>query len=156
MPPSPPTPPVPPPLPLILDTNVVLDMLLFNDPLARGLSEALSVDRLVAWADRRTLTELERVLTFRDFPREGVNRQDLLARYRALVRLAPDAPEPVPGVPRCRDRSDQKFLELAARTGARWLVSKDRQVLSMADRRGLPFEILSLRQASARLEALSG
>jgi uncharacterized protein len=154
MPPSPPTPPAP--LPLILDTNVVLDMLLFNDPLARGLSEALSVDRLVAWADRHTLTELERVLTFRDFPREGVNRQAVFERYRALVRLAPDAPRPVPDVPRCRDRSDQKFLELAARTGARWLVSKDRQVLSLADRRGLPFEILSLRQAAARLEALSG
>ncbi|SEM96739.1 putative toxin-antitoxin system toxin component, PIN family [Stigmatella aurantiaca] len=154
MPPSPPTPQAP--LSLILDTNVVLDLLLFNDPLARGLSEALSVDKLIAWADRDTLTELERVLTFRDFPREGVNRHALLERYRGLVRLAPEATAPVAGVPRCRDRSDQKFLELAARTGAHWLVSKDRQVLSLADRRGLPFEILSLRQASARLAGFSG
>jgi uncharacterized protein len=144
------------PLPLVLDTNVVLDMLVFNDPLARVLSEALAVDKLEAWADPDTLTELERVLTFRDFPREGVKGQEVLERYRALVRLAPGAPGPVPGVPRCKDRSDQKFLELAARTGARWLVSKDRQVLALAGRQGLPFDILSLRQASRRLQGLSG
>ncbi|MDC0711572.1 putative toxin-antitoxin system toxin component, PIN family [Stigmatella sp. ncwal1] len=147
----PPSSPTPDSLSVILDTNVVLDMLIFDDPLARALSEALSADQLTAWADRDTLTELERVLTFRDFPRAGVNRHAVFERYRALVRLAPEPGAPGPEVPRCRDRSDQKFLELAARTGAHWLVSKDRQVLCMADRPGLPFDILSPRQASQRL-----
>ncbi|ADO76013.1 putative toxin-antitoxin system toxin component, PIN family [Stigmatella aurantiaca] len=146
-----PSSPTPQSLSLILDTNVVLDMLIFDDPLTRALSEALSADQLTAWADRDTLGELERVLTFRDFPRAGVNRHEVFERYRARVRLAPEPTGPVPEVPRCRDRSDQKFLELAARTGAHWLVSKDRQVLCMADRRGLPFDILSPRQASQRL-----
>jgi hypothetical protein len=37
-------------------------------------------------------------------------------------------------LPLCRDRDDQKFLELAYTSGADWLVSKDRDVLKMARR----------------------
>lgn len=140
------------PLPVVLDTNVVLDVLVFQDALTRPLADALAAGALIPWADGDTLTELERVLTFR-FPRlEEAARRSVLAQYQGWVRLVPEgALAELSELPRCRDRSDQKFLRLAARAGAAWLVSKDKQVLSMAGRHGLPFEILTPRQATARL-----
>ncbi|HZI16760.1 MAG TPA: PIN domain-containing protein, partial [Myxococcus sp.] len=76
-------------------------------------------------------------------------------RYQARVRRV-DAAEGtfIPELPRCRDRDDQKFLLLAARAKAAWLVSKDKRVLSLADRHGLPFLILTPKQAVQRAQAL--
>ncbi|MGI4857360.1 MAG: PIN domain-containing protein, partial [Janthinobacterium lividum] len=45
-----------------------------------------------------------------------------------------DAARPTPVLPRCSDRDDQKFLELAARSGAHWLVTKDKALLKLARR----------------------
>ena len=137
---------------LVLDTNVVLDMLVFADPVVRPLTEGLEAGALTAWVDRETLGELEWVLAFPTFKLDPAARQAAMDRYRSLVHLAPEQPPaPLPELPRCRDRADQKFLLLAAQAGAAWLVSKDKQVLSLADRRELPFTILSPRQAAQRL-----
>jgi len=51
-------------------------------------------------------------------------------------------------LPVCRDRDDQKFLELAAAAGADCLVTKDRELLALSRRRkaqvgrSVPFRIL--------------
>jgi putative PIN family toxin of toxin-antitoxin system len=146
-------PPLPAVLHLVLDTNVALDMLVFDDPTVRPLTEALTAGALTAWVDRETLGELEWVLAFPTFKLDVAARQAALERYRRLVRLVSEEPAtPLPELPRCRDRADQKFLVLAARVGAAWLVSKDKRVLSLADRRDLPFEILTPRQAAQRLQ----
>ena len=140
------------PLPLELDTNVVLDLLVFDDPALRPLAHALTSGAVTAWADEHTLRELKYVLAYPIFHLDETAQRSVLERYRSLVREVPvDPGVPPPPLPRCRDRDDQKFLELAARSGARWLVSKDKRVLSMADRAGLPFGILSCRQLVARL-----
>jgi predicted nucleic acid-binding protein len=147
---------LPSPLPLVLDTNVVLDMLVFDDPFVRPLVHALAAGEVSAWADEDTLRELELVLAYPTFALEEAARRAAYDRYRGLVRLAPlEAHAPLPPLPRCRDRDDQKFLVLTARAGAAWLVSKDKRVLSLADRSGLPFVILSPRQAVQRLPGRS-
>jgi putative PIN family toxin of toxin-antitoxin system len=141
------------PLPVVLDTNVVLDLLVFDDPVTRPLGEALAQGALVAWADEETLLELERVLTLPIFKLDEARQREVYTRYQRLVQRAPAAsPSPGPELPRCRDRDDQKFLLLTARAGAAWLVSKDKRVLSLADRHGLPFTILSPKQAVERLK----
>lgn len=144
------------PLPVVLDTNVVLDVLVFDDPVTRPLGAGLREGALIAWADGDTLLELERVLPLPAFKLAEPARREVFARYRGLVRLASEAPSaPVPELPRCRDRDDQMFLILTARVGAAWLVSKDKRVLSLADRHGLPFEILTPKQAAQRLQTTS-
>ncbi|HEX8819409.1 MAG TPA: putative toxin-antitoxin system toxin component, PIN family [Archangium sp.] len=141
-----------PPLPLVLDTNVVLDLLVFDDPFVRPLAEALAAGDVTAWAGEDTLKELELVLAYPTFALDEAARRTLFARYRSLVHLVPETPgPPLPTLPRCRDRDDQKFLELAARAGAAWLVSKDKRLLSMSGWHGLPFDILSSRRAAERL-----
>ena len=144
--------PLPVPLPLVLDTNVVLDLLVFDDPFVRPLAEALATGAVTPWASVHTLKELELVLAYPTFALDEGARHTLFARYQRLVRMLPETSEaPLPTLPRCRDRDDQKFLELAARSGASWLVSKDKRVLSMAGWHGLPFDILSSRRAAERL-----
>lgn len=141
------------PLPVVLDTNVVLDLLVFDDPISRPLAEALTQGSLMAWADAETLLELERVLTLPIFRLDSARQRDVYARYQRMVHQAPaTAAAPLPELPRCRDRDDQKFLLLTARAGAAWLVSKDKRVLSLADRHGLPFTIFSPKQAVERLK----
>jgi uncharacterized protein len=141
------------PLPVVLDTNVVLDLLVFDDPVTRPLGEALAQGTLVAWADGETLLELERVLTLPIFNLDEARQRDVYTRYQRLVSMAPAAfPGSAPELPRCRDRDDQKFLLLTARARADWLVSKDKRVLSMADHHGLPFTIFSPKQAVERLK----
>lgn len=145
------------PLPVVLDTNVVLDMLVFDDPVTRPLAEALAQGALTAWANAEILLELERVLTLPGFKLDGDAQRTIQARYRGLVRLASEAsPTSLPELPRCRDRDDQKFLVLTAHAGAAWLVSKDKRLLSLADRHGLPFAILSPKQATEELGRARG
>ncbi|HEY0092983.1 MAG TPA: putative toxin-antitoxin system toxin component, PIN family, partial [Archangium sp.] len=125
--------PLPSPLALVLDTNVVLDLLVFDDPTVRPLAQALTVGEVTAWADADTLRELELVLAYPSFALDEAARHAVQARYRSLVRVAPEElGMPPPALPRCRDRDDQKFLVLAARVGATWLVSKDKRVLALA------------------------
>lgn len=140
------------PLPLVLDTNVVLDMLVFDEPTVRPLAQALAAGELIAWADEATLRELELVLAYPSFALDEAARHAARARYQSLVRVAPeDMGMPPPPLPRCRDRDDQKFLVLAARVGASWLVSKDKRVLALAGHKDVPFDILTSRRMAERL-----
>jgi predicted nucleic acid-binding protein len=68
-------------------------------------------------------------------PVDAAARPRLIAAFDALSHMAParQALAAVP-LPRCADPDDQKFLELALDTGARWLLSKDRELLKLANR----------------------
>ncbi|CAM3214905.1 putative toxin-antitoxin system toxin component, PIN family [Corallococcus sp. ZKHCc1 1396] len=137
---------------MVLDTNVVLDLFVYDDAFARPLKEALLAGALTAWVDRHTLRELELVLAYRSFALTAEAQQAVRERYGALTRCS-EAGDAVVELPACRDRDDQKFLVLAARVGAAWLVSKDKRVLSMGGGRRLPFDVLTPRRASLLLES---
>lgn len=133
----------------VLDTNVVLDLLHFADPLALPILQALETERIECRASAATLAELQRVLGYPEFGLDVQGRQEILARYQALAPGI-EAP-PAVDLPRCRDADDQKFLDLAVMAGAGVLVSKDRALLKLAGRGRLPFRILSPQQAAAEL-----
>lgn len=143
------------PLPIVLDTNTVLDLLHFHDELAAPLAAGLASGRLVCLCDPGCLEELRRVLAY---PRLGIPPEQaasLWAAYRDQVRLVPGTGSPIP-LPNCRDPDDQRFLELAARGEAAWLVSKDKLVLRLRHHRRCPppFAILKPEEAAARLAGL--
>jgi predicted nucleic acid-binding protein len=57
--------------------------------------------------------------------------------FDALIQLLPPEASTVDDdtrLPRCADPDDQKFLELAFASRARWLLSKDKELLKL-DRR---------------------
>ena len=136
---------------LVLDTNVVLDLFHWANTDAVPIMAALEAGRIECFADARTLDELQRVLTYPQLKMTPEMMIERYARYSGLVHVI-DAGE-APPLPRCKDRDDQKFLELAARCGANLLVSKDKALLRLRGRTTLSFQILKPGAASALLPA---
>ncbi|SDD07490.1 putative toxin-antitoxin system toxin component, PIN family [Paraburkholderia lycopersici] len=124
------------PLPVVLDSNVWLDILVFDDRHTRPIRSALEHGAIEALIDARCQAELAHVLDYPQFAGRGVAKADALAALAGFVTLIdpPALPADARPLPRCRDRDDQKFLELAYASGAQWLVSKDRAVLKLARR----------------------
>ena len=138
---------------LVLDTNVVLDLYHWANTDAVPIMAALEAGQIECFADERTLDELQRVLTYPQLKMTPEMRVDRFKRYRDLVQLLPAGE--APPLPRCKDRDDQKFLELAARCGANILVSKDKALLKLRGRTTLGFQIMKPGAASALMGSLS-
>lgn len=121
---------------VVLDSNVWIDILVFDDPHTRPIHAALEQGRLHAVVDAPCLYELTRVLDYPQFSRFAVDREAALARVARLSRGRESLPTAVSHVtlPKCTDRDDQKFLELAAGVCANWLVTKDKALLKLAKR----------------------
>ena len=117
---------------IVLDTNVVLDILHFDDTLSRPLRGALETGKLRGAVSEATFGEWTRVLAYPAFRLAAARQAELAAMYRAWCEFF--TPPAVTGVARCRDRDDQKFLDLAAGLQIP-LVSKDRAVLKLRRRR---------------------
>jgi putative PIN family toxin of toxin-antitoxin system len=130
---------------VVLDSNVWIDILVFDDPHTRPIRAALERGALEALIDARCLAELTYVLDYPQFARREIDKTTALATVARLAHLVEPAPastatatataaEEARPLPKCKDRDDQKFLELAHAVKADWLVSKDRAVLKLARR----------------------
>jgi putative PIN family toxin of toxin-antitoxin system len=126
---------------VVLDSNVWIDILVFDDPHTRPIRAALESGALEALIDARCLAELTYVLDYPQFAKREIDNTAALATVARLAQLVEGAPGPTPTpaedarpLPKCKDRDDQKFLELAHAAKADWLVSKDRAVLKLARR----------------------
>lgn len=120
---------------LVLDTNVVLDLLYWNDPAATPLLRAMSGGSASALTDRRCFEELQRVLRLDRFELDPAAQHALAQRYRGLCLWNETPAMPTRVLPRCKDPHDQKFLELAHAAQADLLVTKDKALLALARRR---------------------
>ena len=123
-----------PPRPVVVDTNVALDLLIFSDPRTAALRQLLAEGRLAWIATQVMRDELERVLAYphiaerMDYYR--VTAAQVLAAFDAQARLVEIAAK-VAYV--CKDADDQKFIDLAVAHRA-IIVSKDKAVLCMRKR----------------------
>lgn len=131
----------------ILDTNVWLDWLAFDDPRAAPIASAHASGAVAIIACPRARAELVEVAG-----REALGRQvaaaqsrrgrvalapgsalqgTVVRRFDALVTLVPCAPRAPLG---CTDPDDQHLVDLAVAHRARWLFTRDRAVLALARR----------------------
>ncbi len=142
---------------LVLDTNVVLDMFHWRNPVAAEILTAASNGRVTLVTNSACLAELEHVIRRPEFGLEEAAVAALLRAYREVVTLGDEATasQPLPGLPRCRDRDDQKFLELARDAAADLLVTRDKALLTLARRKyGLAgFRIVTPEAATPMLAA---
>jgi len=118
----------------VLDTNIVLDIFLFDDAAAKPLKPALEAGALRWLATQHMRNELERVLDYEHLlPRMAfyqVTAGDILAAFDRHANLVEVAPR-VTAI--CKDPDDQCFIDLAVAHQA-LLLSKDKAVLSMKKR----------------------
>ena len=118
----------------VLDTNIVLDLWVFDDPSSAPLRQSVH-DGSTRWlATAAMREELARVLDYPQIAKRLAARhlaaQAILEHFDQYACLQVDAPK-APCT--CKDADDQKFIDLAVQHGAA-LHSKDAQVLCMKGR----------------------
>jgi putative PIN family toxin of toxin-antitoxin system len=122
------------PLPLVLDTNIVLDLWVYEDPATAPLRLALADPKTLWLTSGAMREELARVLGYPQIVKRlkarAVAADSVLAQFDQRARTVPAAAK-APYT--CKDEDDQKFIDLAAAHGA-ILISKDAEVLCMARR----------------------
>jgi putative PIN family toxin of toxin-antitoxin system len=134
---------------LVLDTNVWLDWLVFDDPAIAPIKAAVAANRAEVFIDAACEAELERVLAY-DLGKRTLDAAAQAACIAECRRVARRFDSPLPEaeharLPACRDPEDQKFLEAALAARAEFLITKDNALLELARRRAhpAPFRILT-------------
>ncbi len=141
---------------LVLDTNVWLDWLAFDDATIAPFKRAQASGMIAIFSDEACTRELVAVLNY-DLGKRSLDvetQKAKLAEFHRLARPHPSGPlaesagspplrrggsesAELP-LPKCRDPDDQKFLELARDCGADYLVTKDKALLVLARRKTRP------------------
>lgn len=122
---------------IVLDTNVCLDLFVFDDPRCARLHASLHAGDVIAVTDEACRAEWLRVLGYPALTLDAETREAATSRFDAIVQAWPSqspAEHEAPKPPRCRDPDDQKFLDLALRARARWLLTRDDHLLVLARR----------------------
>ena len=119
---------------IVLDTNIVLDLFVFEDAAATPLRAALQA-RQVQWlATPAMREELARVLAYpqiaKSLGHHGRDPAGVLAVFDDYAQMREPAPK---ASVTCKDADDQKFIDLAVAHRAT-LLSKDHAVLCMKKR----------------------
>ncbi len=135
----------PRPCRLVLDTNVLLDLWLFDDPSVRPLRDGLDAGRVRAVRSEACDAEFAEVIGRARFRLGEAARSELLARWRQCSEpIAAVAPAPLA----CTDPDDQKFLDAAFSAAADLLLTRDKALLKLA-RRAEAAGLLIRRPAAA-------
>jgi putative PIN family toxin of toxin-antitoxin system len=129
----------------VLDTQVVLDWLVFRDIGMAQLTRSLKDGRL-RWLTCQAMHDelghvLNRAVITDRAPDRAIISQTI---ERFALRIEAGIP---PGTPlRCSDADDQIFIDLALAAGAQWLFTRDHSLLRLA-RRARERGVIVLRPA---------
>ena len=120
---------------IIIDTQVVMDWLVFRDARVQALTAAVTSGALRWLVAPAMRDEILHVLGRGVAARYAPDLAFIEAQFNAHAsRVAVIEPQPLAGRLVCRDPDDQKFIDLALATQARWLISRDKAVLALAKR----------------------
>lgn len=113
---------------LILDTNIVLDLLVFQDPRADWIRDGMAQEEFEIIYSSEMLVELTDVIARPQFAQRACDPSDVL---KAWAQMAIHKPTPPRCSFRCDDPDDQPFIDLAYHCRPSELLSKDRKILQM-------------------------
>ena len=134
---------------VVLDTNVLVSIYIFADSRFAPLRARIESGEWQAITNDACFEEFRRVLGYAMFALTEPQQEAALGAYGAVAtQLAGPPAGDIASLPRCADRDDQKFLELARDCRADWLLTKDRDLLVFARRKYqyLPFRIVTPAQ----------
>ncbi len=140
---------------MVFDTNVLLSLFVFRDSRFAPFLAEVDAGRWLAYSSERCFGEFRRVLArpMFDLSPEQLESATQAWQQRHIQVDAPPIDAALVALPHCKDRDDQKFLELARDAQADWLITADKALLKLARRdklRGL-FRILTPEAALASL-----
>ncbi|HEX4985196.1 MAG TPA: putative toxin-antitoxin system toxin component, PIN family [Burkholderiales bacterium] len=120
---------------LVLDSNVWIDWLVFDDPAVAPLKAACRDARVEIAIDPPCLDELAAVLAYPEFGLDAGQQAAAAVQVRRIaVTHARSSVTAGAMLPRCADPDDQKFIDLAHAARADWLVTRDKALLRLDGR----------------------
>ena len=127
---------------VIFDTNVLLDIFVFNDFRAIPIKSALVDQKIKALATPKTIEEFADVISRPLFCLNASTQEQILNEWRNLASMIQD--ETLINAPwQCQDPDDQVFLSLAYSTKPCLLLSKDNELLKLAKKAALESVVIS-------------
>ena len=121
---------------VVFDTNVLLDLFVFNDFRALHLKQALIEGKLDALATPATLEEFADVIARPLFSLDQAQQEQIFHQWQGLARVIDDN-NLLKSPWLCQDLDDQVFLDLAFTAKPCTLISKDNEVLRFANKAAL-------------------
>lgn len=120
---------------IVIDTQVVMDWLVFRDARVQALADALTSGTLRWMVAPSMRDEIRHVMGRGVAAAYAPDLAFIESQFDAhALPVDTIAPQPLAGRLVCRDPDDQKFIDLALAANARWLVSRDKAVLALAKR----------------------
>ena len=115
---------------LVLDTNVILDLLVFKDPSTESIRLMLDAKTVDAVRSEASMLELVDVIQRPIFKLSQQEQAMILQAWESTTRLLETAAiKSAPFI--CRDADDQIFLDMAFSLRPALLLSKDLRVLEL-------------------------
>ena len=115
---------------VVIDTNVCLDLFVFKDPRWEFLLRGLMDNSIVAVTRADCRQEWLAVLHYPHLPVDDESRPKVVETFDSLIQcIAPERQNRL--LPRCSDKDDQKFLEIALDAGVQTLITKDKALLKL-------------------------
>ena len=119
--------------PVVLDTNILLDIFVFHDERAANLKQAIVDGTIPAVASQKTLFEFAEVISRPLFNLDEVTQVAILNQWQSIAQQHDDSS--LATAPwKCQDPDDQIFLDLAYQFRPAILISKDNALLHIASR----------------------
>jgi uncharacterized protein len=132
---------------LVIDTNVLVSALVFKDSRHIPLRDAWEAKRIVPLLSIATFRELKAVLCYRMFALDDDQIQAAIERIGPFIEWIAINAAQAATLPKCSDRDDQKFLEVALCGRADALITYDKALLKLR-RRSLAFRISQPEQVA--------
>jgi putative PIN family toxin of toxin-antitoxin system len=117
--------------PVVLDTNILLDIFVFNDERALHLKKVLFDKTRHFVASQKTIEEFADVISRPLFKLDKQTQAAILAQWQSIAEQRYDS-NLAPAPWKCQDPDDQIFLDLAYQLRPTILISKDNAVLQIA------------------------
>jgi putative PIN family toxin of toxin-antitoxin system len=126
---------------LVLDTNVVLDWLVFEDPRINSLRRDIEARAAVILTHSLAHQELQRVLAYPTLKLGPAQQSRIFEHYVTFCESVVMPPGFTrdnlllpKNFPRCRDRDDQFWFALSLHAKVDALISRDKKVVKLAKR----------------------
>lgn len=142
---------------VVIDTNVCLDLFVFCDPRWDILLSGLKDGSIKAITRDDCRQEWLAVLHYPHLPINDVSRVQTMIAFDEFISCVTPAQRNIL-LPKCSDKDDQKFLEIACDAGAETLITKDKALLKLARKikQSAGFTIATPEQFIAQLISTSG
>lgn len=137
---------------LILDTNILLDIFVFQDIKTQDLKQAIIDRQIAVFASQKTIAELADVIARPLFGLEPQQQNKILEQWQSLSQLQDDSClQQAPWT--CADADDQIFLDLAFQLKPAILISKDNALLKLASRAAKENILITANYDSFKIQA---